>query len=234
MIIKLDARGTNEDEVVTEVCDALKRGEVAILPTDTVYGLAAVAFKTDSLAGMSAGQEPTPWREPISKLYALKGRPSSKPALLLTDDWERVRSIAAGQIDAAAAFHKSATHPVTVILPARWVWPEPFTVEGRVAIRVIGQRPRVTFKVVQELKFIFSVSANEPGFLDPNDLTAVPARFVENCAVAVDAGPTEATRPSWLVDFTGWPPVVRRGGAAAQDALASFVKSYGTRHIPND
>src|SRR4029077_17126708 len=54
-------------EMVTEAIAALRHGEVIVLPTDTVYGLAAGA---DTAAGRDA-------------LYRLKGRNDRQPSALL-------------------------------------------------------------------------------------------------------------------------------------------------------
>src|ERR1044071_7229248 len=55
------------DDDVRRAIDALRRGEPAILPTDTVYGLVA-----------------PPSREgPTSRLYRLKGREGAKPTALI-------------------------------------------------------------------------------------------------------------------------------------------------------
>ena len=56
-----------EPTSVAEAVDAIRRGQPVILPTDTVYGLCADAYRS----------------EPAERLYRLKGRPRTQPSALL-------------------------------------------------------------------------------------------------------------------------------------------------------
>src|SRR4051794_13541663 len=52
---------------VTAVVDALRAGRPVVLPTDTVYGLCAAAYRS----------------EPVERMYRLKGRDGAQPTALV-------------------------------------------------------------------------------------------------------------------------------------------------------
>src|SRR5687768_14677328 len=54
------------EAAVMEAVELLKRGEVVVLPTETVYGLAANAFASEA----------------VSAIFELKGRPSDNPVIV--------------------------------------------------------------------------------------------------------------------------------------------------------
>ena len=64
------------EAALDEVADALEKGAVGVIPTDTVYGLAAHPARAAA----------------VERLYAVKGRESAKPIALLASDAEAVLS----------------------------------------------------------------------------------------------------------------------------------------------
>ena len=81
----------------------LRGGGVVAIPTDTVYGLAAVAAKPEAVA----------------KLAAMKGRSKSQPIAVLVSDAEQAEELA-GVLSAEAVSLMDAfwPGPLTVVLPA--------------------------------------------------------------------------------------------------------------------
>lgn len=70
----------NEEMAIKETVETINNGKVAIIPTDTVYGLAA-----DALNEMG-----------VEKIYELKGRDTSKPCNVLVSNIEMIKSITKG------------------------------------------------------------------------------------------------------------------------------------------
>jgi L-threonylcarbamoyladenylate synthase len=171
---------------------ALRAGGVAVVPTDTVYGLAAAL---DAPGGVAA-------------LYALKGRPRSQPCqvLLYAPD---LLDEALANLDPATAAAARALLPG----PATCLVPDP---AGRYAAAAgegpgaVGLRAPARPGAMAAVDVpLVATSANEPGGPDPRTLDAVPARLRQGCVAEVDAGPLPGT-PSAVVDLR---PVA--GGAAA-------------------
>ncbi len=75
------------EETLDAAADLLNRGGVAVIPTDTVYGLAAHPAHPAA----------------VERLYAIKGRDARKPIALLAADMDAVAAFGATMPPAAAA-----------------------------------------------------------------------------------------------------------------------------------
>ena len=71
--------GDPSDDVLDELAGILRGGGVALLPTDTIYGLHAVA--TDERA--------------IARIAAIKGRPDDKPFVVIAASIDQLRALGA-------------------------------------------------------------------------------------------------------------------------------------------
>lgn len=165
---------------------ALGRGDLVVMPTDTVYGLAADAFSPDAVA----------------RLVAAKGRGREAPPPVLVPGIPTLDALAEEVPDAVrdlvAAFWPGG---LTVILPARstLTWDLGDT-RGTVALRMPAHR--VALELLSETGPLAVSSANLTG--RPPAQTAVEAEQMLGDAVAVylDGGPG-GTVPSTIVDATG-------------------------------
>ena len=175
-----------------DVLAALRRGEPAILPTDTVYGLCCDAAT----------------RGPTDRLYALKRREPTQPSALLAasvDDLLR----AVPELDRA----RIRTGPFTIILPnpaRRYAWITGTTPEA-IGVRV-PDLPPAAAEVVRALGVVVATSANLHGAGDPVSLDDLAPEL--RVLPALDVGPLPGT-PSTVVDCTGAEPVILRQGAGA-------------------
>ena len=90
------------DGALRAAAEALQAGGVVAIPTDTVYGLAAVASHSEAVA----------------RLAEMKGRSASQPIAVLVADAAQAESLV-GEISAAAATLMDAfwPGPLTIVLP---------------------------------------------------------------------------------------------------------------------
>lgn len=184
---------------------ALRAGQVVLLPTDTVYGVAVDACR----------------EAPARRLYRLKGRPETMPIALLAADLDAVLdALPEARGRAAVAARALLPGPYTLVLqnPARrFRWLCGTTPEA-IGIRV-PDLPQEAQPVVERLGFVAATSANVHGGPDPARVEDVPREILDGCGAVIDAGPLPGT-PSTVVDLTGPEPVVLREGAVgARDAL---------------
>jgi L-threonylcarbamoyladenylate synthase len=192
--------------VIEEVVAAIQAGRPAIVPTDTVYGLAADAAN----------------RGAVEELYALKGREERKPTALVAADVEALYA-AIPELDERVA-RALLPGPYTLVLPnpaGRFPW----LAGGRP--ETIGVRvPAVSGAAAELLRKagpIAATSANRPGERDPRSVDDIPEELREACAV-LDVGPLRGT-PSTVLDLTGPEPiVVREGAVPAAEALAQLPR----------
>jgi len=184
-------------DAVALAIDALRGGEVVALPTDTVYGLAAlptIAAATD-------------------RLFALKGRGADTPIAVLCADAAQAFGLAAPDAPTPEVRH-IAEHlwpgPLTLVLPRRpglgYELGEP---AGTVGVRCPDHA--LVRAIAAAVGPIATTSANRHG--EPTAPTAegVAATFGTGLALVLDGGRCEAP-PSTVVAVTGaeW-KVLREG-----------------------
>ncbi len=182
---------------------------MGLVPTDTVYGLAAAL---ESPAG-------------IATLYEVKGRPRSQPCQVVIYCPRLLDEVlgALGEV-AAEASRALLPGPVTCIVDdsaGRFVAAAGDS-PGSVGIRA----PRVGPGLEGLSVPLVATSANHPGGLDPAELSEVPDALRERVDVEIDAGRLPGTASS-VVDLrrvraTGQAQLLREGPDrdAIQDALA--------------
>lgn len=191
---------------VDDAVAALSSGEVVVIPTDTVYGLAC-----------------SPYHEkPVRMLSELKGRSAGQPIALVAAslDWlfECVPELRGRAGVVARALLPG---PYTLVLPnpaCRYPWltgDRPDTIGVRVPD--VGGVPR---EILAAAGAIAATSANRHGEADPRRLEDVPREIRNAVAVVVDGGELLGT-PSTVLDLTGEEPLVLREGAVpGPEALA--------------
>jgi L-threonylcarbamoyladenylate synthase len=191
---------------------AIRAGELAIVPTDTVYGLATTPHE----------------EEPVHRLYRAKGREAPQPtALVLADVDVLLELVPELPEEAVAAARALLPGPYTLILPnpaRRFPWltgARPETIGVRVpAVRGVAG------DVLRGATALVATSANLPGGPDPRTLDDVPEQLRAAASVLVDAGALPGI-PSTVLDLTGTEPVVVREGAVpAGEALRAVASLH--------
>lgn len=190
---------------VDEAVAAIRGGGVAVIPTDTVYGLVC-----------------TPYRgEPVQRLSELKRRETGQPfALVAVSVDGLLQCVPELQGWAAVVVRALLPGPYTLVLPnpaRRFPWltgSRPSTIGVRVP--ELGGPGR---EVLEQVAAVAATSANLHGSTDPRRPADIPAEILAE-AVLVDGGELPGV-PSTVVDFTGPEPRVLRDGAVpAAEALA--------------
>jgi L-threonylcarbamoyladenylate synthase len=202
--IRIDLRDDGAD--LEPLVSALSAGRVVVLPTDTVYGLAAAAHLPDACA----------------RVARLKGRDPRQPTALIAGSVETLFTTVLPELHGRAGQQASRLlpGPTTVIVPNpglrfRWVCGSS---PDRIGLRVPDLDPRVA-AAVDRIGAVVATSANAHGGHDPATLDEVPEELLAEAAVVVDAGRHPGT-PSTVVDLTAREPVVLREGAlSAGDVL---------------
>ncbi len=198
---------------MTDVDDAVAAIEsrlLAIVPTDTVYGLAATPFSEDA----------------VRRLYLAKGRVEQQPTALVVHDLERLRECLPELSDAeerVAEVLLPGPYTLVVANPdRRFAW------LGGSRSETIGVRiPALTGAaddLLARVGALVATSANLPGGPDPRTLDDVPEELRAAAAALLDGGELPGT-PSTVVDLTGSEPRVLREGAVPADEALRVVAS---------
>jgi L-threonylcarbamoyladenylate synthase len=202
---------------VEAVVAALRRGGLAVVPTDTVYGLVCDPYR----------------RGPARRLYALKRRAETQPTALLASSIDQLLDCVPELRGRAAAIARELLPgPFTLVLPnpaERFPW---LTGErpGAIGVRV-PDLDGPAKAVLDRFGALAATSANVAGGSDPARLDEVAAEVLAGVDAVVDGGELPGL-PSTVLDFTGETPhILRQGAAPADEALAraaAAVRSSGS------
>jgi L-threonylcarbamoyladenylate synthase len=203
----------NADDVAT-FSRCISVGGVAVFPADTVYGLAC---DPDS-------------REAVDRLYALKGRPPSKPAAVMFFDRElALASLAELPVRTRTAVERLLPGGVTLLVP---------NLTGRFPLACSGDPATLGLRMpaldgplapLSAVRWpVLQSSANLAGAPAPRRLDGVPEAIRAGADLLLDAGELPGTA-STVVDLrryadTGEWAVVREGAVDAgrvAEALSS-------------
>jgi tRNA threonylcarbamoyl adenosine modification protein (Sua5/YciO/YrdC/YwlC family) len=189
---------------------AVGRGELVVLPTDTVYGIGADAFTPGAVAD----------------LLAAKGRGRDLPVPVLVGSPRTLEGIAA--VDDRARELVQAFWPgaLTIVCQAQasLAWDLGET-RGTVAVRM-PLHP-VAIDLLTRTGPMAVSSANRTGEAPATTSAQALEQLGELVEVYLDGGPCAEPVPSTIVDVTGERPVVLRAGALALDALRAVVPDLG-------
>ena len=196
---------------VEDAVAGLRAGKPVVLPTDTVYGLCADAYR----------------EAPVIRLGKLKGRPEGMPVALVAADLDMILD-AVPEIRgrAAVACRALLPGPYTLVVPNparrfRWIGgSRPDTIGVRVP-----DLPAPAREVVERVGAVAATSANLHGGPDARRVDELPPELLAAVAAVVDTGELPGT-PSTVLDLTGPEPVVLREGAvSAAEALSALAAS---------
>ncbi len=204
----LDCRDPlNRSEAIAAATDAVKSGRLIVLPTDTVYGIAADAFDNGAVAN----------------LLAAKGRGRDMPVGVLVGSWHTISGLVYSVPDAAheliRAFWPGALSLVVQQAPSlQWDLGD---ARGTVMLRMPLQP--VALDVLRAVGPMAVSSANVSG--QPPATTAAEAQHQlgDRVDVYLDGGTSEQQAASTILDLTGEVPTILRTGPIGARAIADVL-----------
>jgi L-threonylcarbamoyladenylate synthase len=204
-----DCRTTAErDRGIQLAIDAVKRGDLVVLPTDTVYGVGADAFKS--------------WA--VSAVLTAKGRDRSTPSPVLVGSRGTldglVYTLPSAARDLAEAFWPGALTLIVEHAPSLdWDIGE---TGGTVQLRM-PLHP-VALEVLRETGPMAVSSANKVGQSPAGTAAEARDQFGFSVSVYLEAGPAPADAlPSSIVDLTAETPRLLRAGGIPLEKLREVV-----------
>jgi L-threonylcarbamoyladenylate synthase len=164
--------------------DTLRAGGVVALPTETFYGLAAAALDAGS----------------VKRIFELKGRPETKPLLVLVDSVSMAETVAHVNATARDLMMRYWPGALTLVLPALASVPSIVTA-GTATLGVrLSPQPIARGVVTLLAEPVTAPSANPNGLTPPTTAAGV-------------LGATPGGQPSTVLDLTVDPPRILRQGA---------------------
>jgi len=193
----LDTTGADRDDAVARAAELLHAGELVILPTDTVYGIAANAFDLDATAALLTAKE----RDRDVPLPVLVRSPKQLPGI--------VAALSAAAEQLIAAFWPG---PLTLVLPTKagLKWDLGHS-DGAVSVRM--PLDEVALEVIRAVGPLAVTAANAPAQDPPTTAAEAVAQLGARVSAILDDGPRPDLQHSTIVDLTRERTQVLREGA---------------------
>jgi L-threonylcarbamoyladenylate synthase len=200
------------EENISSAAELLRAGEIIGMPTETVYGVAAIA--TDEAA--------------VRKIFDAKKRPADNPLIVHIASLDQILEVAAVLTESAQELaQRFWPGPLTVVLPKSHRIPA--VVSGgldTVAVRVPSHP--VALSLIRKSGPISAPSANTFMRLSPTRAEDIEPELAEHLALILDGGPCVVGVESTVVDCTGpTPRLLRPGGLDRASIEAALGKPLG-------
>ena len=196
-----------QPDAIEQALRILRAGGLAAFPTDTVYGVGALAF--DGPAAES--------------IYAAKDRPVEKAIPILIADADDLDKVA---VDIPPMARILAARfwpgPLTLVVPKQPTLPEAVSATATVAVR-IPDHP-VARALLRAAGPMAVTSANLSGQPSPVDAGEVMRQLNGRIPLVLDGGATPGGVPSTLVDCLGAEPVLLREGPLTKEQILAVLK----------
>lgn len=206
---------TQDIEIVVE---ALKKGEVVALPSETVYGLAA------SINHESA----------LMRIFELKNRPRDNPLIVHAANLDMIQSLAHVSYDFIKLYHHFMPGPLTVLLPKKQVSDIVTRGLDTVAVRVPSHP--LFQQVLQTLNEpIAAPSANLSGKPSSTEALHVYEDFHPHLSLILDGGACSCGLESTIISIHDDHAVILRPGLIAKEALEGVLQKpvvYAHKQAP--
>ena len=193
---------------MTHALAALKRGEVIVFPTETLYGLGADALNFSA----------------VENVFQLKGRDPDNPLPVLVADRAMLDSLVAKVSPLA---EKLMAHfwpgPLTLVLPARNDLPRPLVNrQGGIGVRLSSQ-PIATELVRLLSRPLTATSANPSGQPGAHTLLEAKNYFSAQITIYVDGGELTSPAGSTVAAVENDKLRIIRAGEISREALEVVV-----------
>ncbi|WP_424359603.1 L-threonylcarbamoyladenylate synthase [Methanocella sp. MCL-LM] len=188
-------RGTD----IALAAEIVRKGGVIAYPTETVYGIGALATEVKAIA----------------RVFAVKKRPESMPLSIAVSSLDMLREVA--EIEHPGFIEKFLPGPVTVILKKKPVLPASLTA-GSAYVGIRFPDHPVALDLISRTGPIISTSANLHG--EPDPVTA--DEITVDVDYLLEAGRARYAGSSTIVDLQAY-KVLRKG--AMYDEVVQYMRA---------
>jgi len=196
---------------IQHAASLLKAGELVVVPTETVYGLAANALDDQAVA----------------RIYALKQRPQFNPLIIHYGDTEQIRSHTVFSQDADKLAQAFWPGPLTLVLSRQKSTQISLLASAgldTIAVR-IPQHP-TTLQILKQAEIpLAAPSANPSQALSPTTALHVSQGFNDplRCPLIIDGGACSFGLESTIVDLSTERPAILRPGVLTAEKISQVL-----------
>lgn len=193
---------TPSAHALAEAAGSLERGRPIVIPTETVYGLAALALD----------------REAVEAIFRIKGRPLDNPLIVHVAGIDQLPSVGAELTSLATRLaQRFWPGPLTLIVNARLALP--WVTAGLDSIAVRQPAHAFAAALVRRVGPLAAPSANMSGRPSPTRARDAMLDLAGRVPLIVDGGDLEHGLESTVLDARGDVPVLLRPGALSLEAI---------------
>lgn len=197
----------NSPESSQKAASVLREGGIIIYPTETLYGIGALALNEES----------------IKKIFKIKERFYGKPIPILVKDKEMLSQFVEVTVEASKLIDKFLPGPLTLVLKQKKFLPVLISAKtGKVAVR-ISSHPFVRRLIDLVSEPLTSTSANVSGVENLFNFDEIYRTFKDKVDLIVDSGSLPPSKGSTVIDLTVKPPRIVREGDISKDVLREFL-----------
>ena len=189
----------------------LRRGDVAVVPTETVYGLAANALEAES----------------VEKIFAAKNRPPQNPIIVHVVDESMARDCVAEWTEVASTLAKAFwPGPLTLVLPKAENIPGIVTAGGGTVGVRLPNHPFMQ-ELIKVCGFpLAAPSANLSNHVSPTSAEHAKSQLDGRVPLIVDGGMAKVGIESTVVELSEATVRVLRPGMISATAIRAVVPDY--------
>lgn len=195
---------TNKSHITKDVLlavEILNAGDVVAIPTETVYGLAALAQNAHA----------------VEKVYAIKGRPRSHPLIVHVASLEVARMWGELNKEALLLAEHFWPGPLTLLVPRTSLVPDWIT-GGRDTVAIRVPNHPVTLQMLKELgDAVVAPSANKFGKVSPTTSQHVLDDLGDDVGVILEGGLCDIGLESTIVECMSEVSILRPGAISVDD-----------------
>lgn len=209
-VVRADSAGA-----VDSALSVLKAGGLVAFPTDTVYGLGAMAFDDHA----------------VRSLYPVKDRQLEKAIPVLLADPDDLDLVAEKVPDLARRLAELFwPGPLTLVVPKVRTLPESVSATGAVGVRIPDLA--LARAILRAAGPLAVTSANRSGQESPTSAENVLRELRGRIPLILDGGSTPGGVPSTVVDCTKGDLVIVRVGPLSEKDLRLALKQTGSNERP--
>lgn len=206
MTIRTKVLAADGPHAIQEALSILKTGGLVAFPTDTVYGVGALAFDDRAVQKLFMAKE----RDPNKAIPVLIGNPAE--LALVTSQVNVMAQILAQRFWPGA---------LTLVVPKSVTLSNHLTPYPTIGVRMPNHP--IALKLLELAGPLAVTSANISGKMDATTAEEVLQQLSGRVSLILDGGKTPGGSPSTVVDCTGFEPKILRQGLISQEEILAAL-----------
>lgn len=204
--MKTEILSANDEPSISQALSRLQNDELVAYPTDTVYGVGALAFSQNA----------------IQQLFIAKMRPNNKAIPILLGDPDELQRVAAHLSGIARRLAKQFwPGPLTLVIAKHPDLPQNISPFATIGVRMPNHP--LALELLHRSGPLATTSANISGQTNATTAQQVYDQLVGRIPLILDGGETPGGNPSTVVECTGPSPIILRPGPITQEQIQEVL-----------